>query len=386
MEGRLYDAALEGKVAVLLNLLNEDPLILDRCCISEGRFATSALHIAAERGHLEFSLQILNRKPELAEQLDSNKSSPLHLSSAKGRVEIVKALIIVSPDMCLARDLYGRNPFHLAAMKGQLDVLEELARALPQAGRERVNRNETVLHLCVKHDRLEALKLIVNSKIGDGEMLNARDDDGNSILHKAVADKQLELSVMENAKRWAKWLVEIKSWSGTQVCSVRAVWLRCVGVLLQVWDAPLFAKLASLWDNFIRVDDYTWKKRSFEMARVLVLMPETGPIKDSVQVKINEHICSIKVVERATAMLVSDVVGLLETCGLNPPSKPEEACGLASQKSDNLNMLKKSKRRASSKRKSYRMRGEASVGLSAAGGVSTAGDEDGTLVPAISTE
>ncbi|GAB4854504.1 hypothetical protein Ancab_023086 [Ancistrocladus abbreviatus] len=161
--------------------------------ISEGRFATSALHIAAERGHVEFSLQILNRKPELAEQLDSNKSSPLHLSSAKGHVEIVKALIIASPDMCLARDLHGRNPFHLAAMKGQLDVLEELVRAMPQAGRERVNRNETVLHVCVKHERLEALKLIVNSRIGDGEMLNARDEDGNTILHKVVADKQLEV-------------------------------------------------------------------------------------------------------------------------------------------------------------------------------------------------
>ncbi|GAB4854513.1 hypothetical protein Ancab_023093 [Ancistrocladus abbreviatus] len=147
--------ALEGKVAILLNLLNEDPLILDRCCISKGKFATSALHVAAERGHLEFSRQMLNRKPELAEQLDSNKSSPLHLSSAKGRVEIVKALII--------------------------------------GGCERVNRNETVLHLCVKHGRLEALKLIVNSKIGDSEMLNARDDDGNSLLHKAVADKQLEV-------------------------------------------------------------------------------------------------------------------------------------------------------------------------------------------------
>ncbi|GAB4854515.1 hypothetical protein Ancab_023095, partial [Ancistrocladus abbreviatus] len=109
--------------------------------------------------------------------------------------------------------------------------------------------------------------------------------------------------------------------------------------------------------------------------------------------------------------LVSDVVGLLETCGLNPPSKPEEACRLASQKSDNLNMviswlkkmkkgrpknqlirgmglfhkLKKSKRRASSKHKSYRMRAEASVGLSTAGGVSAIGGENGTLVPSIST-
>ncbi|GAB4854507.1 hypothetical protein Ancab_023089, partial [Ancistrocladus abbreviatus] len=104
-------------------------------------------------------------------------------------------------------------------------------------------------------------------------------------------------------------------------------------------------------------------------------------------------------------------VGLLETCGLNPPSKPEEACRLASQKSDNLNMviswlkkmkkgrpknqlirgmglfhnLKKSKRRASSKHKSYRMRAKASVGLSIVGGVSAVGGEDGTSVPSIST-
>ncbi|GAB4845979.1 hypothetical protein Ancab_024983 [Ancistrocladus abbreviatus] len=66
--------------------------------------------------------------------------------------------------------------------------------------------------------------------------------------------------------------------------------------------------------------------------------------------------------------LVFDVVCLLEACGTNPPSKPDEACGPASQKFYSLNMLKKSKRRASSKRKSYRMRGGASVGLSAVGG------------------
>ncbi|GAB4838118.1 hypothetical protein Ancab_027647, partial [Ancistrocladus abbreviatus] len=92
--------------------------------------------------------------------------------------------------------------------------------------------------------------------------------------------------------------------------------------------------------------------------------------------------------------LVSGAMGLLEACGPDPSSEFEEACGPTSQKSDNLNMLisrlkkikngrpknqliggmglfcklKKSKRRASSKCKSYRMRSEASVFLSTTGG------------------
>ncbi|GAB4844969.1 hypothetical protein Ancab_038362 [Ancistrocladus abbreviatus] len=74
--------------------------------------------------------------------------------------------------------------------------------------------------------------------------------------------------------------------------------------------------------------------------------------------------------------LVFDVVGLLETCEPNPPSKLEKACRPASQKSDSLNM--KSKRIASSKCKSYRIRGEALMGLSTTRG------KDGTSVLVIS--
>ncbi|GAB2222995.1 hypothetical protein Droror1_Dr00017128 [Drosera rotundifolia] len=190
----VYDAAVEGDAKLLISLLQQDPYVLDRCQVPDNGFPSSPLHISAKLGHLEFSNELLNRKPELAEELDGiTNSCPLHLASANGHLEIVKVLVATSPGMCLSRDSQGRNPLHLAALKGWVDVVEELDREMPQAAREKVgDGGGSVLHLCVKFSRLEALKVLVNC-FCDDEILNAKDADGNSILHLAVACKQLEV-------------------------------------------------------------------------------------------------------------------------------------------------------------------------------------------------
>ncbi|GMG99147.1 hypothetical protein Nepgr_000987 [Nepenthes gracilis] len=69
MERMLYDAAFEGNVSLLLALLREDPLILHGFQLCEGNFTGSPLHLAAKLGYAEFAAEILNRKPELAEEL-----------------------------------------------------------------------------------------------------------------------------------------------------------------------------------------------------------------------------------------------------------------------------------------------------------------------------
>ncbi|GMG99148.1 hypothetical protein Nepgr_000988 [Nepenthes gracilis] len=89
-ERRLYDAALEGDVDLLLELLREDPLILHRYEVSEANSVSSPLHVVAKLGHVRFATEILSRKPELEEELNPSKSSPLHLASGKGHLEIVK--------------------------------------------------------------------------------------------------------------------------------------------------------------------------------------------------------------------------------------------------------------------------------------------------------
>ncbi|XP_057958382.1 ankyrin repeat-containing protein BDA1-like [Malania oleifera] len=189
MEQRLYGAAVEGSVSSLLELLQEDGLILDRVIVN--CFSETPLHIAAMLGHADFAKEILRRKPELAGELDSRRSLPLHLASAKGNLEIVEVLLANNPDMCLACDKYGRNPLHLAVMKGRIDVLKELVATKPSAAKVEVDHGESMLHLCVRYNEFEALKLLVKA-LNDNELVNARDDNENTILHLAVADKQIE--------------------------------------------------------------------------------------------------------------------------------------------------------------------------------------------------
>lgn len=192
MTNMLYNAAFEGSVTALLELLRQDRLILDRITSANG-ITETPLHVAATLGHIDFVKEILHRKPQLAKELDSQRSSPLHLASAKGYVEIVKALVAVSPALCFARDRDGRNPLQLAATKGRVDVLRELLRVAPDAARHTAGQGETTLHLCVKHNQLEALRLLVEAMGDDYEFVNAKDDYGMNILHLAIADKQIEV-------------------------------------------------------------------------------------------------------------------------------------------------------------------------------------------------
>ncbi|KVH87778.1 ankyrin repeat-containing protein BDA1-like [Cynara cardunculus var. scolymus] len=188
VEGLLFYASVEGNVTLLQTLLQEDPLILDRVTVN--RCDDMPLHVASMLGHFDFVNEILSRKPQLARESDSQRRLPLHIASAKGHVEIVKALLSAHPETCLARDRDGRNPLHLAAIKGRYQVVKELLQAQPHAARAMVEQ-ETILHLCVKHNQLEVLKLLVES-MGDHEFVNSKDGDGNNILHLAVADKQIE--------------------------------------------------------------------------------------------------------------------------------------------------------------------------------------------------
>lgn len=189
---KLQEAAINGSVPSLLQLLQQHAQILDNTLSFSD--SDTPLHIASLLGHSAFAKLLLDRKPQLASQLNSHGgSSPLHLAAAKGFVEIVKDLVVVNPDMCLVWDRQGRTPLHLAAIKGRLGVLAELVRVRPESSRVFTSRGESVLHLCVKHNRLEALKVFVECVGGDDEFVNWRDADGNNVLHLALINKQLEI-------------------------------------------------------------------------------------------------------------------------------------------------------------------------------------------------
>ncbi|XP_039165189.1 ankyrin repeat-containing protein NPR4-like [Eucalyptus grandis] len=114
-------------------------------------------------GHLDVVEAILARKAELAREQDYQSSTPLHLAAAKGYLDIVESLVRVSPETRFVHDKYKRNPLHVTVMKGRVDVLECLVQAT--------------------HDVYERYQFI-----------NSRDEDGNTILHLAASNGQIEIN------------------------------------------------------------------------------------------------------------------------------------------------------------------------------------------------
>ncbi|KAI3991863.1 hypothetical protein MKX01_012808 [Papaver californicum] len=197
MERMLYEASLTGDVNSLKELLQKDPLILDRSMV-----------LTTLRGHVDFAKHILSRKPEIASEIDSHGFCALHVASANNNAEMVQVLL--HKDICMATDRDGRTPLHLAAMKGRIDIMKVLIAKQREAIQVISNRRkETIMHLCVKHNHLEALKLLMeNLKADTGEnetivdisdagkefiSVNSMDDEGNNIIHLAVTRRQIEM-------------------------------------------------------------------------------------------------------------------------------------------------------------------------------------------------
>ena len=99
----------------------------------------------------------------------------------------------LNSNACLICDEDGRTPLHLAVMKGHVEVTRELVRARPEVVTgHKLDHGETILHSSVRHNRLGALKMLVES-VREAEFINARDDYGNTVLHTATTLKQLEV-------------------------------------------------------------------------------------------------------------------------------------------------------------------------------------------------
>ncbi|XP_062116809.1 ankyrin repeat-containing protein BDA1-like [Humulus lupulus] len=190
----LFEASKEGSVATLNALIKNDPLILTR--ISLTTFTESPLHISAALNHLDFTVELLKLKPQLASELDSLRRSPLHLAAAEGHLEIARALLRANKDVCFVKDQHGRIPLHYAAMRGRVDVIQLLVDAQSESVFEVLPSGETALHLCVRHNHLEALRLLVEASGRDtdnAKFLNAKEHEtGNTVLHLAVTLGQSE--------------------------------------------------------------------------------------------------------------------------------------------------------------------------------------------------
>ncbi|KAI3873413.1 hypothetical protein MKW98_008065 [Papaver atlanticum] len=187
MERRINEAAMAGNINALLELIQQDPLILDRVMVM-GSLQENPLHISAMLGHTDFTRELLNRKPELAREMNSPGFTPLHLASAKGHIEIVEEILRIDTGCCSIHDREGKIPLHLAVIKGHIEIVKKFINVKPELTWLLTSHGETILHLCVKYNQFEAFKIVE-----DEELLKSKDYEGNTVLHLAVAMRHLQM-------------------------------------------------------------------------------------------------------------------------------------------------------------------------------------------------
>ncbi|RWR84297.1 Ankyrin repeat [Cinnamomum micranthum f. kanehirae] len=186
MVRRLFQAATRRNEDMFSQLLQDDPLLLDRV-MSECTGKDTPLHLGALYGHVGLVREMLSRKLDLSRELNSQGLSPLHLASVRGHVEVVKEILSKDADACFVRDRDGMIPLHVAAFRGRVEVLEELVNANKSTAFLLTESGEPILHLCAKNNKFKALKKLVEL-VQDDEFVKLKDSDDNTILH-LLSDK-----------------------------------------------------------------------------------------------------------------------------------------------------------------------------------------------------
>ncbi|KAK8577230.1 hypothetical protein V6N13_122221 [Hibiscus sabdariffa] len=195
MDESLRTAASTGNVSELYNLIRGDGNILRR--FDEVEFIDTPLHVAAEEGCIGFVMEIMNLKPSMARKLNQQGLSPMHLAVKKGHTEIVLRLLEIHKDLIRIRGRKGKTPLHYICKVGDHDgLLDAFLEACPDSICDVTTRNRTPLHIAVRNRRLDILRALIRTlrkKDYYREVVNRKDEHGNTALHIAASDNQPQM-------------------------------------------------------------------------------------------------------------------------------------------------------------------------------------------------
>ncbi|KAH9726399.1 ANK REP REGION domain-containing protein [Citrus sinensis] len=174
MDRKLFEAAQAGNVQSLHQLLGENPLILH---ISALTSAGNPVHVASAYGHVDFVKEIINLRPDMAQEVNQDGFSPMHMASSIGH--IVRELLKVDRKLCQLQGPEAKTPLHCAAIKGRSHAVAEMLSACPE---------------CVEDYGVIAIIVDWIREMKKEDIFNMRDEQGNTVLHLATLKKQRQAS------------------------------------------------------------------------------------------------------------------------------------------------------------------------------------------------
>ncbi|KAL7163398.1 hypothetical protein ACSBR2_039491 [Camellia fascicularis] len=286
---RLTAAAEAGKIDGLYACIKDDPHILDG--IDKIPFVDTPLHIAASAGHAHFALEMMRLMPSFSKKLNPQGLSPLDLALRKredlqrnledwnlpNREELsklqkeltqtIRRLINFDKELIRVKGRESFTPLHYVAEKGDVDLLADFLLACPESIMDRTIRDETALHIAVKNSKLEACKVLLGWL--NQNLLNSKDDTGNTVLHIAVSNSQTEIVKLLAEDSYTN--MNAKNMDGLMALDIAArseskteieVILRCAGAL-ESSSSPTHYSLAGFFQSQYRMAEKIIKDLSF---------------------------------------------------------------------------------------------------------------------------
>ncbi|CAO2141928.1 unnamed protein product [Urochloa humidicola] len=175
----LYLAVVSGSVRAV------EAIVRYRDASAAGPMSQNALHAAVLQSSEMVSL-LLQWRPSLAAELDSNKSSPLHFASSDGDCSIIEEILThAPPSTAYLQDNEGLSALHVAAMMGNGPALRLLLRFYPASARIRDNHGRSFLHVAALQGHSSIVSQVKKDRMLQF-LLNQQDREGNTALHLAV--------------------------------------------------------------------------------------------------------------------------------------------------------------------------------------------------------
>ncbi|XVF52510.1 hypothetical protein PTKIN_Ptkin05aG0023900 [Pterospermum kingtungense] len=172
-------------------------------------FVDTPLHEAAKAGKTCLAMEVMNLMPSFARKLNKDGLSPIHLALLGGHSELVLLLLRADRELVRVKGRGGLTPLHYAAKNGNIDLLAVFLTACPSSVEDVTVKTETVFHIAVRNEAIEALEVLVgwlnrvchrDAFSWKTDILNWRNMQGNTALDIAEANRRNEASFYDSIK------------------------------------------------------------------------------------------------------------------------------------------------------------------------------------------
>ncbi|KAL0858089.1 hypothetical protein Bca101_063243 [Brassica carinata] len=198
-ESPLYLAIERGIFDIADHILATSPSVT-----GTGTKGMNALHAAVDSDIISTGLltKLIETRPEMIKEVDSNGWTPLHYSVWLGKLEITRILLHQDSSAAYISDKEGQCPLHLAASTGQVDTFTELVGSCPYVWELVDAKGRTSLHSAIISRKRGIINCILEMPEMSLHLLNESDADGNTPLHLSVVYKwqAVILLLLENKR------------------------------------------------------------------------------------------------------------------------------------------------------------------------------------------